>query len=293
MNMIKDFFEAIAADKASSRTIVGICSLINFVGSLILISGLINKPFYETVLYIRIAHLIISGAILIALLRMKDGWSSYIGSLLYVALYIPIFFTGWFNHVAMVDAEVMSKPYGGFPVVFMMLAVLIPYSYLLNSFLLSLFTIEAVAIWYGLDLGSKTYVAGNGEPFYIVVFAFVCFCLLFLRYRMDTKIHKLMEQKARSEFIENLARTFLSMRDRNNTPLQSLLILSGSVKKDRPMTQDQIDTFKRSVTSLISSNKNLVRYETQIQWGKRDLMTDTEIENWLNKIEDEVEKDKK
>ncbi|WPU65438.1 hypothetical protein [Peredibacter starrii] len=293
MNALKEFLEGIVSDKASSRTVVGITALINLVGSLILIYGLINKPFYETVLQIRIVHVLITSVVLILLLKIKDGWNSYLGAISYLILYTPIFFTGWYNHVAIVEAQILSKPYGGFPVVFMMLAVLVPYSYLLNSILLALFSIETVIIWYAMDLGSKPFIAGNGEPFYIVVFAFVCFCLLFLRFRIDTKVHKLMEQKARSEFVENLARTFLSMRDRNNTPLQSLLILSSSLKNDKPMTQEQIDAFKRSVMTLISSNKNLVRYETKIQWGKRDLMTDSEIETWLSKIEDEVEKDKK
>lgn len=293
MNTLKEFLEGMVSDKASSRTVVGITALINLVGSLILIYGLINKPFYETVLQIRIFHVLITLIVLIVLLKIKDGWNSHLGAISYLILYTPIFFTGWYNHVAIVEAQVMSKPYGGFPVVFMMLAVLVPYSYLLNSILLALFSIETVIIWYAMDLGSRPFIAGNGEPFYIVVFAFVCFCLLFLRFRIDSKLHKLMEQKARSEFVENLARTFLSMRDRNNTPLQSLLILSSSLKNDKPMTQDQIDAFKRSVTTLISSNKNLVRYETKIQWGKRDLMTDSEIETWLSKIEDEVEKDKK
>ncbi|WP_408098373.1 hypothetical protein ACJVC5_05540 [Peredibacter sp. HCB2-198] len=293
MEIVKKFLGTIVAEKASSRTIIGITALINLVGSLILISGLVNRPHYETVLNIRIVHALISIGVLFALYIYKKSWSRFLGSFAYTLLYLPIFFTGWFNHVAIVNEGTISKPYGGFPVVFMMLAILIPYSFFMNAILIVLFCLEAVIIWYGLDLGTKSFIVANDEPFYIVTFAFGCFCLLLFRYRLDTKIHRLMEQKARSEFIENLARTFLSMRDRNNTPLQSLLILSGSLKTGRPLTQQQIDIFKSTVSSLILTNKKLVRYETQIQWGKRDLMTDSEMENWLDKIEDEVEKDKK
>ena len=292
MQKLSHFFKAIVAEKAASRAVVLLTALIIVLGTPILIYGIWDKPDHAIILQIRIVHWFIGAVALGAILFLRDHWKSIYGSILYTLLFVPIFFTGWFNHVILIETGELGKPFGGFPVVFMMLAVLVPYSYLVNMILLSLFTLETLVIWYGLDLAHQPNIIASGEPFYILMFSIVSFCLLYLRYRLDVRIHNLMEQRTRSEFIENIARTFLSIRDRTNTPLQSLLILSESVKKDKNMTEEQIAVFRSSVQSLINLNKKLVRYESQIQWGKRDLMTDQEIDTWLEKIETEVGREK-
>lgn len=292
MQNMNYFFKAIVAEKASSRTVVLLTALIIVFGTPILMYGIWNKPSHSIILQIRIVHWLIGAGSICVIMFLKDRWKSHYGSILYALMFIPMIFTSWYNHVILAESGELGKPFVGFPVVFMMLAAMVPYSYILNTVFLTFFTIEALVIWYGLDLAHKSHVIASGEPFYVLIFSFVSFCLLYLRYRLDARIHVLMEQKTRSEFIENIARTFLSIRDRTNTPLQSLLILSESVKNEKQLTDHQITVFRNSVQSLINLNKKLVRYETQIQWGKRDLMTDQEIDAWLEQIETEAGKEK-
>lgn len=98
-----------------------------------------------------------------------------------------------------------------------------------------------------------------------------------------------MREQYRSNVLENLARLFLSLRDRANTPLQSLFIMSSLLKADKPLSQETIDQFNSIINQLKTSSDQLKNYENLIQLrvNDRHIVTDKELEGWISNLEKE------
>lgn len=274
--------------RTSPKVVVILTSILICIGQFLFIMEILDKRNFQNVLILRQAHVFISLMILAYALFTKRKWTQFHGPFLFVILFIPLMVIGWFNQIAIASSDVLWKPFGGFPPIFFALSILVAGSYLVNFILMAIFTIEVAALWFYLMPQFQKNVLLSGEPYDVMLFAISAFCLLLFRYQDERTFRKLMKQQARSEFIENLARTFLSLRDRSNTPLQALYFLVEILKRKRTVTDQDIEIFEKSIQRLNQLNKKLIRYESHVPWAK-ELMTDEEIDHWLKELELELQ----
>lgn len=283
--------KGLASFRISGRSTILIAAFIMVVSELILIPSIWNNSHFVFVEILRYIHLFISLAILVGASLYKKSWPDWMSPLFYVLMVIPVFVIGWFNQVAMATSQEMWKPYVGFQPVFFGLAVLFSGSFLLNFLLIVIFAIESLVLWFHLESYHTSNLLASGEPYSIMLFAFVSLCLLVFRYQDERTYRNLMLQKARSELVENLAKIFLSIRDRANSPLQSLYLLAEILKRKKTVDQDVIYILENSITRLNTLNKKLIRYESYVPWEKqKHLMSDEEIDTWMLELEHELER---
>lgn len=290
VNFISQGFRKALSLRISQKFVVLLTAFIMIVTDMILITGIWNDPHFEVVRNIRYLHIVIA-VLVIVYASLTRKWTRKLGLIFYVVLFTPLLLVGWFNQVAMATAVIPWKPFVGYSPIFFALAVLYSGSFLLNFSLILAFMAEVMVLWFYLKPYYSLNQLASGEPYSVMVFAFVSLCLLMFRYQDEQTYLRLMHQKARSELIENLARTFLTLRDRANTPLQTLYLLTEILKRKRTVDDDMIHILETSLTRLNSLNKKLIRYEAHIPWkSQKALMTDQEIDSWMLELEDELHK---
>ena len=277
--------------RISQQVVIFIAAFMLIVGEIILIPGIWDLEHFKTVEKLRYIHLFVSFSVIIyAFLNLKN-WTRAKGLVLYFLLVTPLLLIGWFNQIAMATANIPWKPFVGYTPIFFSLAVLYSGSFILNFCLILAFAIEILVLWFYLKPFYGSNFLASGEPNSILVFAFVSLCLLAFRYQDEQTYLRLLHQKVRSELIENLARTFLTLRDRANSPLQSLYLLVEILKRKRTVDDDMIHILETSITKLNALNKKLIRYESHVPWkNHKALMTDEEIDSWMSELEEELER---
>lgn len=109
----------------------------------------------------------------------------------------------------------------------------------------------------------------GAEPWPILAFGMAGVFALVYRFRRAQLEREVARIQAQNFAIRRLAYTFLSIRDRMNTPLQviecSVDLLRNSNEPQKP-TLDRID---RSVQCLREINSVLVQHEKEIEWRSR------------------------
>jgi hypothetical protein len=73
---------------------------------------------------------------------------------------------------------------------------------------------------------------------------------------------------------QRLARAFLALRDFTNTPLQTIELAAGIMRKQHPEWGPIIDRIDRSVDRLYRLNHTFSVYESRIEWTDDDLTPD-------------------
>jgi signal transduction histidine kinase len=154
----------------------------------------------------------------------------------------------------------LSESFIAFKMVLMGVALLAPLSLTLGLVLLIGFSIETVAMW-------ALHLAGNmpGEPWVTLFYAVFAIALLVQRSSERRLTRELTQANAEASALERIARSSLEVRDRMNTPLQTL-VLSIELLGRRPGTDDAdtrqiLDCMRRAVQKLTELSRKLAEDE--------------------------------
>lgn len=267
-----------------SEISLGFLAVGTIIFSSVIIHGYWGKAAYEALVYIRILHFFIGVGTLLAIYKLRQRWNEAIAKVIFSLLLIPIFFTAWFNHVGMIKSTESWTPFKGFYVVVIVLSVVAPAGYLLNFYFLLAFILEIFLIWYALNIPSYPNIILSGEPYYVLATSFSCLLLLLSRHQDEKKIKQLAAETAQIEFAKNLARVLLTIRDRMNTPLQNLNLLLHILKTNYKLPESKSLALENAIQDLILTNKQFNQLESLIDWQGNNLMSDLEIETWLNTL---------
>ena len=229
-----------------------------------------------------IVHLGLSIAVALIVLWKKNKLNSVFNLPLFLMTIVPSYFYLWFYLEMHIQGTAVFAPYNIFRIMFFVLVFIVPSSYWINFCLMCGFALEAGIAWFYFDLPSLKHIAIGGEPLGLMVSLTVSLTILFFKRRDEQIIRALITQEARSEIVTQLARTFLSIRDRSNTPLQTLVFAVELLKKKYPEENELITILGNSVERLKATGKILNSLESQISWQGRELMTDDEILQWLS-----------
>ena len=267
-----------------SETALIFLSVMVIIFSALIIVGYWGKTAYETLITVRMIHFGIAVGSLIAIYKLRHRWNEKIAKVIYSLTLFPIFFTAWFNHAAMIKSDESWTPFKGFYVVVMGLTVVAPAGYLINFYFLLGFVLEIILIWYALDIPNHPNIILSGEPYYALGTSVICLLLLISRYQDEKKLEQLAAETTKMEFSKNLARVLLTIRDRMNTPLQNLNLLLHILKNNYHLPEQKAVALENAIQDIILTNRQFNRLEAMVDWQGNNLMSDEEIETWLNSL---------
>jgi hypothetical protein len=69
---------------------------------------------------------------------------------------------------------------------------------------------------------------------------------------------------------EHIARTFLSLRDYANTPIQTIALTTEILRERHPDLAPDVDRLDRAVAALGELSRALARYESSLEWRPGD-----------------------
>src|SRR4029453_13654723 len=94
--------------------------------------------------------------------------------------------------------------------------------------------IEAAAFWWRFHLGSEPLLAQSGYIWNVLLTGLCAASVLIARYQYDRTLRRFIELEARVATSEMTARLLLTVKDRANSPLQTLEIGLALLKRQQP-----------------------------------------------------------
>jgi len=146
----------------------------------------------------------------------------------------------------------------------------------LNALLLAAITIEAAVFWWHFHLGSERLLAQSGYIWSVLLTGFCAATLLVARYLYERTVRRLIELEARAATAEMTAGVFLSVRDRANSPLQTLAIGLALLKRRQPESAIS-DALLSALKKLVDLNEILNAGMAEIDWSEATRLADLEL----------------
>ena len=258
-------------------------------GSLLIVSGQLSlaSDFSPTpmMLRLRVAHVLFAMVVAVGAILLRRRWNRTLGGWSLLLLTLPLYPLSWLFHVEAAQAGETWLPLAGFKLYFLALSVLIAGPYWLNALLIAGFAVETMLIWRLLDLRNLPSAVTVGEPVTTTLYAAVSVAMLAFRVYHDSVARALARTQAKAETLEQMARIFLTLRDRANTPIQTLEGAAELLRVKHPEAERLSAVIKRASDRLAHTANLLARLESQIAWTGDELMTDEEILRWLDRLE--------
>ena len=208
----------------AASTLMGVAQLVSLEAD----RHILGRPFFV----LRLPYLFVALACLIVLLHQRDKLSFQTIQITIVALTLAVFPYIWVSQAAFATSHHPWIPFYGFQIAALAIA---SYRYgngvRLNAFLLAAITIEAAVFWWHFHLGSERLLAQSGYIWNVLLTGFCAATLLVARYLYERTLRRFIELEARAATTEMTARVFLTVRDRANSPLQTLEIGLALLKR--------------------------------------------------------------
>lgn len=109
-----------------------------------------------------------------------------------------------------------------------------------------------------------------GEPWLILFYALFAGVLLAYRLRGMALERETLRLQAESAASEELARTFLRLRDYANTPIQNIVFASQLIRLRHPDLKPLLECLDRAVERLTDMSRVLTLYESSERWRPGD-----------------------
>ena len=236
---------------------------------------------------LRISYIVMLSITSISILKYKNKISQRTLSFTFIMCWLPAYALGWISHVEQNATGASWTPFVGFKVAFFALVFLVPGKFLVNAILIAIAFVEAIVLYYYLDLAHSPNALIANEPFSLILYGSISLALLYLRYRDEQTINRLLTEQAKSEVYLEIARAFLGLRDRANTPLQNLTFSIYLLEKKYPSEVKLIHTLKNSLERLTEMTKTLNVKEMQML-DKEILMTESELLEWIQEMQKDI-----
>ena len=109
-----------------------------------------------------------------------------------------------------------------------------------------------------------------GEPWFVLIYALFAGVLLIYRLRGLALEREMLRVQAEAAATEQLARTFLRLRDYTNTPIQTIAFTTELLRAKGDDLKPILDRLERAVEKLAEFSHALTRYENAHRWSPGD-----------------------
>ena len=232
---------------------------------------ILGRPFFV----LRLPYLFVALACLIVLLNQREKLGFQVIQLMMVALTLSTFPYIWISQAAFANSQNPWIPFYGFQITALAVAM---FRYgngvRFNVFLLASLTIEAAAFWWRFHLGSEPLLARSGYIWSVLLTGLCAATLLIARYQYERTLRRFIELEARAATAEMTARVFLTVRDRANSPLQTLAIGLALLKRQQPESAIS-DALLSALKKLVDLHE-IFHTKAEIDWNQAEALADLE-----------------
>lgn len=231
---------------------------------------ILGGPFF----ILRLPYLFTALACLIFLLVHREHIGLQAVQLTALTLTLALFPYIWISQAAFAHSQNPWIPFYGFQVTALLIPMLRYGSGVrLNVFLLGGLTIEAAAFWWCFRLGSEALLLQSGYIWNVLLTGFCAATLLVARYRYERALRGFVELEARAATAQKMAHILLTLRDRANSPLQTLVIGLALLKRQQPecaVSEPLLNALKKLIDIHRMFNA------TEFDWSRAEGLPDLE-----------------
>ncbi len=214
---------------------------------------------------LRLAHAFLALGLLIALVLLRKQFRWGHGDLVLVIVGLPFLPIFWIAELAVAALGEPWAPFVGAKLTAVGLAMLTPARLWLGALFVALYVGEALAIWTVEEFARHAALLATGEPWVTVSFGVLALVMLGYRARTRRTEQEFIRTRVQAESLEALARIFLAVRDRANTPLQTLEVGVALLEKRHPDAAPIAARMERALSRLRSLSGTLSRHRP-IDW---------------------------
>jgi hypothetical protein len=120
-----------------------------------------------------------------------------------------------------------------------------------------------------------------GEPWFVLIYALFGGVLLIYRLRGMALEREMLRMQAEAAAAEQLARTFVRMRDYTNTPIQTIAFTTELLRAKNHDLKPILDRLERAVDKLTELSHALTSYENAHKWSPGDESLDATMDEQL------------
>jgi hypothetical protein len=233
---------------------------------------ILGRPFFA----LRLPYFFVALVSLFVLLHQREKLSVQVIQLITVALTLAVLPYIWISQAAFANSQHPWIPFYGFQIAALVVAILrYGNGVRLNVFLLGAITIEAAAFWWRFHFGSERLLAQSGYVWNVLLTGICAATLLIARYQYERTVRRLVELEARAATAEMTNRVFLTVKDRANSPLQTLEIGLALLKRRQPKSA-LLDALLGAFKKLIDLHATFKDGKAEIDWSQADRLSDLE-----------------
>lgn len=223
---------------------------------------------------LRALHVLEAAGLLMLLVARRATASTRLSAAVFTAVAVPHLIIFAVAEVAMAASGLVWMPLTGHRLLMVGIGLLAPTGLALGLGLIGAFALEAVLLWYGLELNSRLDMPW--EPWITLVWGGAACGLLVFRVRTQRIEQRLQKARAEAESLERVARLFLAMRDAANTPLQSLEVGVSLLQQRSPENAALLVTLERALTRLRSLTTRMAIADPLLDWDSLEESIDPE-----------------
>jgi hypothetical protein len=257
-------FSQKAEQSGAIRTAV-VFAVVIILAQTIAISEEMGHPIYSAgeghLLALRLSHVALALVVLAVVLTCGQRLKSPLLRSIPLLLVAPAFPLSWLAHTAYSRAHVAYSPLLGYKLICLLLSLAPGPAVLPNALVICGFSVEAVVLWYFGGVREAQLGTISGEPWATLLFACASLLILILQNAYRTLQRQLGEMTVRKHVIEDLSRLSMAIRDRINSPLQTLEICFELLPKN------EVTTAGRKSLNAINDNVRAWReFDCLIDW---------------------------
>jgi hypothetical protein len=257
-----------------------IAAILVFAGQLAY--ALIDTPMFglsSTMLTaLRLGHALLAAVIIALLVAQASRPSAFKCTVAFVTITLPFYPIFWIAESEMLVVGVPWSPFIGHKLLVIGVALFAPVrnGVLLGTVLVALFGLEAIAQWTLLDFRHVELVL-PGEPLATGVYTLLSLGFVVYRRRHLVIERAYAQTRAEAELLERIARVLLAVRDRTNTPLQSLEIATELLASRVSSEPALFSVMRRSLARLRELTRILAGSDRFVRWTDADSAIDADM----------------
>jgi hypothetical protein len=217
---------------------------------------------FPALMAVDIAHALIAGTIAVVLIRARRPWSVRACDVAFAISIAPFLIGIWLPQAHDLRGGELLEPMLAHHFLLLGIAVAAP-SWRIGSAAIVVFTVHAIALWQTL-LAAGPSPALDREPWFTLFFGVIAMLLLYTRERRRRLEDRLTIAEARARLLAQVSRLLLALRDRANTPLQTIEIAITLLEQGHD-TRATLDMLRRALERLISIQRALAETQTPAQ----------------------------
>jgi hypothetical protein len=222
-----------------------------------------------------VAKLVFDGVVMLALARTLRRPSSRRALWAVLACYVTALATVTYAEWWLLDVHRPYTPFLGHKALMGVLGLTLGTRFKLGAVLIVVTAVEAIALWFVLGLDGHAGIVPVAEPWVTLIYLAIGLDALRMVERSQAASVQLRREEAEAAAMHRRARMFLALRDRLNTPLQTLVL--GADTTLLHLSARGSERVHGAIGRLVQLSHELAAIEVTVPSGATSIDADREL----------------